>query len=75
VNPDDPGSEATATGAYMLADMPAGSVLGGRYRIESILGIGGMGVVYRATDLALDVPVALKLLRWPGRYPWLPLWT
>src|SRR3546814_20524845 len=44
-----------------LSDL--GSVLADRFRIESILGIGGMGVVYRATDLTLDVPVALKLLR------------
>jgi tetratricopeptide (TPR) repeat protein len=53
----------TATGAYNHADFALGSVLGGRFRIDAMLGVGGMGMVYRATDLDLDVPVALKLLR------------
>lgn len=40
----------------------AGTILAERYRVISRLGRGGMGEVYRATDLKLSQAVALKLL-------------
>ena len=41
---------------------PPGSLLVDRYRVLGLVGRGGMGEVYRALDLTLNQPVALKFL-------------
>jgi serine/threonine protein kinase len=39
-----------------------GRVLADRYRLDSVLGSGGMGAVYQARDLQTDATLAIKLL-------------
>jgi len=46
-----------------MAEVEKGEILAGKYRVEKILGEGGMGFVVAATHIVLDEPVALKFMR------------
>jgi len=55
--PTNPFLEATPRG------IAPGSLIAGKYRIEGLLGEGGMGRVYAARQTGLERPVAMKVLR------------
>lgn len=55
-------TECPLVRAMTTPEMLTGTVLAGRFKIERLIGSGGMGSVYAACDVTMDRPVAVKIL-------------
>lgn len=58
-----PAAVAPGFGSRPLRDPMIGHTVAGRFKLEELIGQGGMGKVYRARHLALDRQVCLKMLK------------
>ena len=56
-------SGAGVSGQFDSAEVGVGTIIDGKIRIESVIGEGGMGTVFRGVQLALERPVAVKIIR------------
>jgi len=55
--------DRTRTSVDSMRRFAPGAKLAGRYRMDELLGVGGMGLVYKAHDDELDLWVAVKVIR------------
>jgi tRNA A-37 threonylcarbamoyl transferase component Bud32 len=60
---EDPGSAVCPADGTTLRAGPTPRVIHNKYRIDQLLGRGGMGAVYRSRDVRLDRQVAVKVVR------------
>jgi len=54
--------EGSGESQAYLENQVIGKTIAGKYKVESLLGEGGMAQVFRATHLGLDRPVVIKLM-------------
>lgn len=60
---DDGGTSRPHSGVSPSPTGLIGQTIDARYRVEALLGEGGMGLVYRVTHIRLNKPLAIKVLR------------
>ena len=61
---DTPSLKArTSTRPIDAPEALVGRVLGGRYKLDAVMSVGGMGIIFEATQLSVSRRVAVKLLR------------